>query len=101
MPSEEAVYDALRLIDDPEIGLNLVDLGMIYGVTIEGGRVRIAMTLTTQGCPLHDAMLPAVEQVVGQIDGVEQVEVDLVWEPPWTPERLSPLAAVALGWSKA
>ena len=101
MPSEEAVYNALRLIDDPEIGLNLVDLGMIYGVTIEGGRVRIAMTLTTQGCPLHDAMLPAVEQVVGQLEGVEQVAVDLVWEPPWTPDRLSPLAAAALGWSRA
>jgi metal-sulfur cluster biosynthetic enzyme len=101
MPSEEAVYNALRLIDDPEIGLNLVDLGMIYGVIVEGSRVRIAMTLTTQGCPLHEAMLPAVEQVVGQIDGVEQVDVDLVWEPPWTPERLSPPAAAALGWSEA
>lgn len=93
------VYDRLRRIDDPELGLNLVDLGLIYDVQVEGGSVQVTMTLTTRGCPMHAAMVPGVRSAVGQLPGVEEVEVNLVWDPPWTPERLSPLGAVALGWS--
>lgn len=99
MPTEADVYDRLRLIDDPELGLNVVDLGLIYGVDVADGDVAIRMTLTTPGCPLHDSLVPAVEQIVGGIAGVRRVQVDIVWEPPWTPERLSPVAALALGWS--
>jgi metal-sulfur cluster biosynthetic enzyme len=100
MISKEAVYNRLRLVDDPELGLNLVDLGLICGVDVDGGSVVVHMTLTTRGCPLHDAMLPAIEHVVGQIEGVDDITVDLVWEPPWTPERLTPLGAAALGWNR-
>jgi len=60
MPSTDEVYDRLRQVDDPELGLNLVDLGLIYGVTVNDGHVRIAMTLTTRGCPMHVALIPAV-----------------------------------------
>lgn len=98
--TETAVTDQLRQIDDPELGLNLVDLGLIYGIEIADGVVTVRMTLTTPGCPLHETILPAVEQLVGAIDGVRDVRVDLVWDPPWTPERLSPLGALALGWNR-
>lgn len=97
MPTEEEVYERLQLVDDPELGLDVVSLGLVYGVEIDGGDVCVRMTLTTQGCPMHDAMLPAVQAALAGLPGVERVEVDLVWDPPWTPERLSPLAALALG----
>ena len=98
MVTEQEVYDILRRIDDPEIGLSLVDLGLIYGVGIDDGVACIRMTLTTQGCPMHDAIVPAIEAAVGELPGVSGVDVELVWEPPWTPDRISPLAAAALGW---
>jgi metal-sulfur cluster biosynthetic enzyme len=98
--TEAAVTERLRQIDDPELGLNLVDLGLIYGIEIADGAVTIRMTLTTPGCPLHETILPAVEQLVGTLAGVRDVRVDLVWDPPWTPERLSPLGALALGWNR-
>ena len=100
MPSIDDVYSRLRQVDDPELGLNLVDLGLIYDVQIEGAAARIVMTLTTRGCPMHAALIPAVRAAVARLPGVEDVQVDLVWEPPWTPERLSPLGAVALGWRR-
>jgi metal-sulfur cluster biosynthetic enzyme len=98
MPTEAEVYDVLRWIDDPEVGLSLVDLGLIYGVTVDDGVVQIRMTMTTQGCPMHDAIVSAVQAAVGALPGVTETDVDLVWEPPWTPDRISPLAAAALGW---
>lgn len=100
MPSVDEVYSRLRQVDDPELGLNLVDLGLIYGVASDGGHVRITMTLTTRGCPMHAALVPAVRAAVASLPGAEDVEVELIWEPPWTPERLSPVGAVALGWRR-
>ncbi len=97
MPTEEEVLDRLQQVDDPELGLDIVSLGLIYGVDIHGGEVRVRMTLTAQGCPMHDAMLPAVQAALTGLPGVESIDVELVWDPPWTPERLSPLAALALG----
>jgi metal-sulfur cluster biosynthetic enzyme len=79
---------ALREVFDPELGMSVVDLGLIYDVQIDGGRVRITMTLTTQGCPLHDSMTEWVRQAVGRIPGVDQVEVAITFEPAWTPERI-------------
>jgi metal-sulfur cluster biosynthetic enzyme len=86
--SREQVAHALRDVFDPELGMSIVDLGLIYGVEIDAGRVRITMTLTTQGCPLHDAMTEWVRQAVGKIPGVEAVEVAITFEPPWTPDRI-------------
>src|SRR5262249_35843772 len=89
MPIErDQVIDALRDVFDPELGMSVVDLGLIYDVEIDDGLVRIAMTLTTQGCPLHDAMTEWVRQAVGSVSGVEGVAVTITFEPPWTPDRI-------------
>lgn len=84
----DQVTEALRGVFDPELGMSVVDLGLIYDVQIDGGCVRITMTLTTPGCPLHDAMGEWVRQAVGRIPGVEQVVVDITFEPAWTPGRI-------------
>jgi metal-sulfur cluster biosynthetic enzyme len=86
--SRTQITDALREVFDPELGMSIVDLGLIYDVGIDGGRVRILMTLTTQGCPLHDSMTEWVRRAIGRIPGVENVAVTLTFEPPWTPERM-------------
>ena len=90
--SRERVTEALREVFDPELGLSVVDLGLIYGVEIDDDRVRIEMTLTTQGCPLHDSMTEWVRQAVGRVPGVVDVAVALTFEPPWTPDRMGPAA---------
>jgi metal-sulfur cluster biosynthetic enzyme len=86
--SREQVTEALREVFDPELGLSVVDLGLIYGVEVDAGRVRVEMTLTTQGCSLHDSMTEWVRQAVGRVPGVVDVVVVLTFEPPWTPERM-------------
>lgn len=97
--TEDAVQTALRRVLDPEIGLNIVDLGLVYDLQIgEGGEVRIEMTLTTPGCPLHDAIDGAVQRALGTVPGVNGVQVDLVWAPPWTPEMITEEGRRALGW---
>lgn len=85
----EQVTEALRGVFDPELGMSVVDLGLIYDVRIDGGHVGVEMTLTTQGCPLHDAMSEWVRQAVAGIPGVEAVAVAITFEPPWTPDRIS------------
>lgn len=86
--SRDRVTQALREVFDPELGMSVVDLGLIYGVQVDGGRVRIIMTLTTQGCPLHDSMTEWVRQAVGRVPGVQAVDVTITFEPAWTPERI-------------
>ena len=86
--SREQVAQALRDVFDPELGMSVVDLGLIYDVKIDADRVRITMTLTTEGCPLHDAMTEWVRQAVAKIPGVEDVEAAIVFDPPWTPDRI-------------
>lgn len=98
MITEEQVMEALKQVYDPEVGVNIVDLGLIYGVDIgEDGTVRIDMTLTTPGCPLHDALSVDIERVLKAIPDVKNVQVDLVWNPPWTPDRITPEGHRALG----
>lgn len=99
VPEEGKVWEALRAVIDPEIGLNIVDLGLIYdlGITSEG-TVRIEMTLTTPGCPLHTAIHDAIHGVLAPIPGVRSVDLDLVWLPPWTPEMITPAGRRSLGW---
>lgn len=86
--SREQVAQALRDVFDPELGMSVVDLGLIYDVKIHADRVRITMTLTTEDCPLHDAMTEWARQAVAKIPGVEDVEVAIVFDPPWTPDRI-------------
>jgi metal-sulfur cluster biosynthetic enzyme len=82
------ILNALRWIMDPEIGVDIVTLGLIYDITIAGGDVRIAMTMTTRGCPLHATITEAVHDAICWLDHVSAVTVALVWEPPWHPAMI-------------
>ncbi len=91
--TENEIRDALRGVIDPELGVNIVDLGLVYGVGIDGSRVRVDMTMTTPACPLGDYLRDLVESGIKQrIAGVERVDVDLVWDPPWNPDMMSDAA---------
>lgn len=75
---------------DPEIGVNVVDLGLVYGVDIDPtGEVRVQMTLTAPGCPMHDTIARTAEMAIETLDGVKEAHVDIVWSPPWTPDMLT------------
>jgi metal-sulfur cluster biosynthetic enzyme len=97
MPSEEQVLDALSNVIDPELGLDFVELGLIYGVEIAEGNVHVTFTLTTPGCPIGPQVTEQIEEFVGEVDGVKNVESEMVFAPPWSPERMSEDAKFALG----
>lgn len=95
--SEEAVIDALKEVYDPEIPVNLYDLGLIYDIArADDGSVNIAMTLTAPACPVAGEMPVMVAEAVAKAENVGEVEVELVWQPPWTPERMSEEARLLL-----
>ena len=93
----EAVINALKDIFDPEIPVNIYDLGLIYNVEIDEGHVMVTMTLTTPHCPVAESMPAEVELRVGAVPGVGDAEVNLVWDPPWSPENMSDEARLELG----
>jgi len=96
--TEEQVVDALKTVFDPEIPVNIYDLGLIYNIAIdENQHVHIQMTLTSPGCPVAQTFPGTVEQAVNQVEGVSECTVELVWEPPWTQERMSEVARLELG----
>jgi metal-sulfur cluster biosynthetic enzyme len=86
----DRVYGALRLVIDPEIGLDIVTLGLVYNVEINGDVVDITFSLTTPGCPMEHAIRGGILQAVGQVEGIGQVRPNLVWEPRWDPSRVEP-----------
>ena len=88
-PTEAAVWDALARITDPEMPVSLVDMGMVYRVEVREGVVEIDLTFTSIGCPAMDMILEDVREAVAAIPGVDRVDVDVVWSPPWTKERLT------------
>lgn len=98
--TESDVREALKRVEDPEAGMSIVDLGLVYAIDIEPARVRVGMTMTSPACPvgpyLVDEAAAAIRAVVPE--GTD-VQVELVWEPPWTPERMSPEAQSRFGWS--
>ncbi len=98
--SEADVREALKTVEDPEAGMNIVDLGLVYGIRVEPGKVHVDMTMTSPACPvapyLVDESVAAIRAIAPE--GTD-VHVDLVWEPPWTPERMSPEAQSRFGWS--
>ncbi|UCC61453.1 MAG: metal-sulfur cluster assembly factor [Anaerolineae bacterium] len=98
MVTKDTVIEALKSVLDPELGLNIVDLGLVYGVEIDDGHVNVTMTLTTPGCPLHTAIARGAEAAVRNLPDVEGATVNVVWDPPWSPERMSPQARARLGW---
>jgi len=93
----EAVINALKDIFDPEIPVNIYDLGLIYNVEIDEGHVMVTMTLTTPHCPVAESMPAEVELRVGAVPGVGDAEVNLVWDPPWSPQNMSDEARLELG----
>ena len=99
--SQEQVYSVLRKCMDPEIPVNIVDLGLIYGVNInDSNDVDIEMTMTTRGCPLHDTLVSDVKRYIGKIDGVGNINVSIVWDPPWNIEKMEPSVREKLGFGK-
>ena len=90
MVNKEEIWNELKTVVDPEIGANLVDLGLIYEVRVEEGKnVYVKMTLTVPGCPLMNVLPAQVEEQLKKIEGVEDVRVELTFDPPWTPDRMS------------
>lgn len=97
--SESAVRDVLEGVFDPEVGINIVDLGLVYGIDITGDDVKVTMTLTTPGCPLHETIAEAVDTSIHYfIPDIENVSIDLVWEPRWNTDMITPAGRKALGW---
>ena len=96
-PSEEEVFEALSNVIDPELGLDFVELGLIYGVEVNEGDVQVTFTLTTPGCPIGPQVTEQIEEFVGEVEGVKSVSSEMVFTPPWSPERMSEDAKFALG----
>jgi metal-sulfur cluster biosynthetic enzyme len=86
----QQVTRALREVFDPELGMSIVELGLVYGIEVRGGAVTVTMTLTAPGCPIHDAMAQWVKEAVTRIPGVEHADVTITFDPPWTPDRIAP-----------
>ncbi|WP_026700657.1 metal-sulfur cluster assembly factor [Salibacterium aidingense] len=97
MEMKNKVMNALKEVYDPELGINVIDLGLIYEIEVdEKNHVDVKMTLTTPGCPLHDSIVYGVKHCINSLAAVKTVEVQVVWEPAWTPEKMSRLASEQL-----
>lgn len=98
MVDEEAVTEALTNVIDPELGLDFVELGLIYGVDVDGSKVSVTFTLTTPACPIGPQISEQIEEFVGELEGVEEVTSSMVFTPPWSPDKMSEDAKFALGY---
>lgn len=97
MPSQNDLLEALRQVEDPELGMDVVDLGLVYEVEVEGPKVKITYSLTSMGCPAGPLIAGDMERVSLEVPGVEAVEMELVFDPPWTPDKMSEDAKFILG----
>ena len=97
MPTVEEVEEALSNVIDPELGLDFVELGLIYGVEIDGANVHVTFTLTTPGCPIGPQVTEQIDEFVSELDGVTSVSSSMVFTPPWSPDKMSEDAKFALG----
>ena len=97
MPTVDEVQDALTNVIDPELGLDFVELGLIYGIDVDEGDVHVTFTLTSPGCPIGPQVSEQIEEFVGEPDGVEAVDSSMVFTPAWSPDRMSEDAKFALG----
>jgi metal-sulfur cluster biosynthetic enzyme len=97
MPTKEQVVDALRAVEDPELGMDIVELGLLYDVEVEGQKVKVIHTLTSMGCPVGPMIQENIDQIARSMPEVEDVEVELIWDPPWSPEKMSDDAKFILG----
>lgn len=100
MVSKEEVINALKKCYDPEIPVNIVDLGLVYDVNVKDDVVNIKMTLTARGCPMHSLIAMDVQNKVKELTGAKEVNVQIVWDPPWTPDRMSKEAKEMLGFTE-
>jgi metal-sulfur cluster biosynthetic enzyme len=97
MPSVDDVEAALSNVIDPELGLDFVELGLIYGIEVDGGTVSVTFSLTSPGCPIGPQVSEQIDEFVSELDGVDEVTTNMTFSPPWTPDRMSEDAKFALG----
>jgi len=97
MPSKEEVLEVLRQVEDPELGMDIVDLGLLYDVEVEGPKVKIIYSLTSMGCPAGPLIAGDIDRAAREVAGVEEVDLELTFDPPWTPDRMSDDAKFILG----
>ena len=97
MPSKNELLEALRQVEDPELGMDIVDLGLLYDVEIEGPKVKITYSLTSMGCPAGPLIAEDIDRAAREVPGVEEVDLELIFDPPWTPDRMSDDAKFILG----
>jgi metal-sulfur cluster biosynthetic enzyme len=97
VPTRDEVIEALRQVEDPELGMDIVDLGLLYDVEVEGPRVKVTHSLTSMGCPVGPLIQEDINRVTREVPGVEDVDVELTWDPPWTPDKMSDDAKFILG----
>ena len=96
--TEDDILEAIKVVIDPEIGINIVDLGLVYDVALEDGQANITYTLTSMGCPVGPMIEAQIQQVVTMLPGVDSVNLNMVFRPPWSPEVMSDEAKAALGY---
>ena len=97
MPTKEDVKEALRQVEDPELGMDIVDLGLLYDVEVEGSKVKVLYSLTSMGCPAGPLIAGDIDRAAREVPGVEDVDLELTFDPPWTPDRMSDDAKFILG----
>ena len=97
VPTKEEVFEALRGVEDPELGMDIVELGLVYDVEVDDSNVKVIHSLTSMGCPAGPMIQEGIFDAARSAPGVENVEVELTWSPPWTPERMSDDAKFILG----
>lgn len=97
MPTKDEIVEALHTVEDPELGMDIVELGLFYDAEIEGSRVKVVHSLTSMGCPAGQMIQEGIHDAAMSVEGVDEVEVELTFEPPWTPDRMSDDAKFILG----
>ena len=95
--TEESILETLRQVIDPELGCNIVDLGLIYNISITDKKVAVVMTLTTPGCPMHESIRWGAQNAILNLAGIEEAEVQVVWDPPWQPSMMTEFGRIATG----
>jgi metal-sulfur cluster biosynthetic enzyme len=95
--TKDDVFEALHQVEDPELGMDVVDLGLVYDVEVDGPKVKVLHTLTSMGCPVGPMIQEDIQRVAAELPGVEAVEVELTFDPPWTPDKMSDDAKFILG----
>ena len=98
-PTRDDVIEALRTVEDPELGMDIVELGLFYDVELEGSTAKITHSLTSMGCPAGQMIEEGIRDAAASVPGIEHVDIELVWDPPWTPDRMTGVAKEHFGWT--